>query len=100
MNGLRFDFEANDIVLSPSGSFAVSQIDSQNCALISLSQITRLTKPEIGAQLASQLQNRKQRSVASVLAEAKRMVEADGAKNVSITIDENDNLKFEATYED
>lgn len=100
IRGLRFDFENNDIVLKANGSFSDTYTDSQCCALISLSQVCRLLKPEIGAQLATRLYNRRAVSSASAIAMAKRMVESDGAKNVYIAVDSNSELKFEAEYED
>lgn len=98
IKGLRFDFEHNDIVLKSNGQFADTYIDSQCCALVSLSQICRLTKPEVGAQLATRLYNRRTVSTASAVASAKRMVEKDGGRNVYISVDENSDLKFEADY--
>lgn len=99
ITGLRFDFEENDIVLNPRGEFVDTMVDSQCCALVSLSQICRLTKPQIGAQLASKLYNRNLTSVSSAVAAAKRMVEKDGGSDVYIAVDTNGDLKFEASYE-
>lgn len=100
MNGLYFDFETNDISVTAAGRFRTAQIDSQNCALISLSEICRLTFPEVGAQLGTKLQNRRLVNVSSDIAAARRQVEADGGTNVIIQITDNDNINFEATYED
>jgi len=97
MIGIRFDFEENDIVVGASNSFERTNIDSQNCALISLCQICKLTEPETGAQIASLLQNRKEVNVKSVLANAKRQVERDGGTNVEVNIVDGD-LFFKAEY--
>lgn len=100
MRGLRFDFENSDLYLLPDGTFAESVIDSQNCALIAISQVCRITKPEVGTQLTAKLINRKTVNTASALAEARRAVEKDGGTNVLISVDSKDKLNFEATYED
>lgn len=99
MNGLRFDFENNDIMLDDSGRFITATTDNQNVALIALSQVCRLTKPEVGAQIGARIINRKPINVSAVLAEAKRMAESDGARNVSIGLDGNNNLIFVGTYD-
>ena len=97
MEGLRLDFEERDLIMN--GGFATTVIDSQNCALIALSQVCRITKPHVGEQIASKLQNRKRRAVSAVIAAAVRAVEKDGGKNVSITIDDNEQIQFKATYD-
>lgn len=99
MNGLRFDFESNDIIIGSNGSFETSNIDGQNCALIALSQICIITKPEVGEQLASKLQNRKTRSVSADVSAAIRAVEADGGRNVIIEVDDDEQLFFDANYD-
>lgn len=98
MNGLRFDFATNDLIIE-SGSFATANIDNQTVALISISQICRLTRPELGAQLPSKLINRKVPSVSSILLDAVTMAENDGATNVSVRFIDSDNLQFLGTYE-
>ena len=80
MNGLFFDFENNDIVIQGDGSFYASNIDSQNCAFIATSQVCRLTVPNVGEQLAVSLLNRK-------------------SANVSIIVNEDEQLSFNADYE-
>ena len=87
MHGLKLDFDVNDIVLKGNGSFATTVIDNQNAALIALSQVCRITKPEVGAQIGSRLQNRRAASVAALLAEARRMIERDGGRDVSVILD-------------
>lgn len=98
MTGLRFDFEENDIIIDTDGSFVKTVIDSQNCALISLSQICRITRADVGEQIAAKLQNRKQRNVSPVLASAVRAVQRDGGRKVSVTINAEQQLQFKADY--
>lgn len=98
MTGLFFNFEENDIVIGSNGSFVTSDIDGQCCTLIAISQICRITKPEVGTQLISKMYNRRYRNVAGSIAEAKRAVEKDGGKNVVIDLID-DNIYFDATYE-
>lgn len=99
MNGLKFDFDSGDITINASGSFQTATIDNQNVALIALSQVCRLTKPEVGAQIGARIINRRAVNVVAVLAEAKRMAENDGATNVTIEITNNDNITFLGTYD-
>ena len=106
MIGLRYDFGSmpgspdyvGDIVIDANGSFATALIDSQNAALITLTQVCRITKPEIGAQAYSFMTNRTVISILPILSEAKRMVERDGGSNVQIEIIDG-NLKISATYD-
>jgi len=101
MNGLLYDFEQRDIVMTNDGSrFVEADIDSQNCALIAMSQVCRLTAPHVGASLVSRLINRKRRSVQADIAEAERMVKADGGKNVQIILTDTGQIQFKADYED
>lgn len=100
MIGLRFDFENNDIGFNGTGQFIAATIDSQTCALIAVSQVCRITIPELGAELPRRIINRKTIHVGDVIADAVRMVEADGGTNVSITLAEGEDVNFMATYED
>ena len=100
MHGFYFDFLTGDIAIDETGAIGTATIDSQNCALISLSQVCRLTKPEVGAQIGARIINRKRQHTSAVLAEARRMVEADGGKNVSVQADNTGRLQFKATYGD
>lgn len=94
-----FDFENNDIILQENGTFKSTTVDNQNCALISLSQVCRITRPILGAQIGSRLINRQRRHVSSILSSAKRMVQDDGGKNVVVDFDLNENLIFIAEYD-
>lgn len=100
MNGLFFDWETHDIAINGSGAFSATEVSSQTCALIALSHVCRLTKPELGADLANKLVNRRHTKASRFLAEAERMVERDGGRRVSITLDEQERLQFEAEYGD
>lgn len=100
MVGLVFDFEKGDIVIDASGSFATAGIDNQNIALIALSQVCRLTFPEIGAQIGPRLMNIPKSRAGAILADAKHQAEADGAKNVKIQFTNTDQLIFVGEYED
>lgn len=98
--GLRFDFEENDLIFDPSMSisFRKSDIESQTCALISLSQITRLRYPEQGQQLAGKLQNTQTSQVSQYLTECERETKADGAKEARVEIIDG-KLTFYAKYD-
>lgn len=98
MRGLQYNFEEQDLVIKPNGTFSTAITDNQTCALITLSQVCRITMPEIGEQIGAKLINRKTRSVASILSAAERAVESDGATQVAITLDDNSNLQFKANY--
>lgn len=98
MTGFVYNFDIADIDLTSSGSVATDLIDSQNCALISLCELCRISAPEIGASLAAKLINRKWGEFSSDIATATRMVERDGGRRVSITLDTNGQLYFRATY--
>lgn len=100
MNGLKFDFEKGDITINSSGTFDTATIDNQNVALIAVSQVCRLTRPEFGAQIGSRIVNKQYSSVGSILADAKRQAENDGAKNVKISFTQDNQLIFVGTYED
>lgn len=99
MKGIVYDFNVGDVVISEDGPFVKSTIDNQNVALIAVSQVCRITKPEIGAQIGARIINRRAGEVAGVLADAKKQAQKDGATDVSIElIDEQ--LLFTGRYED
>lgn len=100
MNGLKFDFEKGDITINSSGTFDTATIDNQNVALIALSQVCRLTFPEIGAQIGSRLINAPTSSASTVLADARHQAESDGAKDVKIQFTPDNKLIFVGNYED
>lgn len=100
MHGLKFDFSTNDLILNEQGSFDTATIDNQNVAIISISQVCVLTKPELGAQIGPRMVNRPQSSLPSILADAKRNAESDGAKDVTIRFTKDKQLIFTGTYED
>ena len=99
MTGLKFDFDIGDIVIDQE-RFVTANIDNQNVALISLSQICRLTRPELGAQIGARLLNRKPVSVSAVLVDAERQAKADGATNVFVGFSDSNSLTFRGKYED
>jgi hypothetical protein len=99
MHGLKFDFEKGDLVINASGAFEIGSTDNQNVALIATSQVCRLTRPEFGAQIGSRMVNQNYASINSILADAKRQAETDGAKNVSVRFTEEQQLIFVGTYE-
>lgn len=96
--GIQYDFETGDIIIQSNGTFRKAYIDSQLCALIAVSEVCRLTKPEVGAQLSGRMQNRRNIDVARDISEAERQVERDGGTEVSIYL-QNENLQFIATYD-
>ncbi len=98
MIGFVFNFENNDFDVDTSGTIITNSIDSQNCALIAVSELCRLTAPEVGARLAARLINRRARSARKDIAEAERMVERDGAKRVRIYLNTDGTLQFTADY--
>ena len=99
MKGIVYDFNVGDVVISEDGPFVKGPIDNQNVALIAVSQVCRITKPEIGAQIGARIINRRAGEVAGVLADAKKQAQKDGATDVSIElIDEQ--LLFTGRYED
>jgi len=99
MDGFFFDFENNDIVLKADGSFATSDIGSQNCAFIANSQICRLTRPEVGELLSAKIINRKGVNIDRDIAKAIAAVEKDGGINVKILLNEDGQLSFYAEYD-
>ena len=99
MNGIKFNFDTNDLTVGSNGSFDTAVIDNQNVALISLSQVCRLTKPEVGAQIGSRLINIRRSAASAILLDAKKQAENDGAKNVRIQFTSERNLIFTGTYE-
>lgn len=103
MTGLLYSWDDGDIVLRENGTFRTADIDSQTCALIGLSQICRITVPELGAQLGAKLQNRKLNRVRRDVSAAIRMVENDGGRDVVIELIRNaegidPSLNFDAVY--
>lgn len=98
MNGIYFSFDESDIRINSRGRFETAQVDSQTCALISLSQVCRLSVPELGVQLGTLIENRKEESVKGLLARARRQVLSDGALTAVVAFDADSNLHFEATY--
>lgn len=99
MTGIKFDFEKGDITIDSTGSFSIAEIDNQNVALIALSQVCRLTFPEVGAQIGSRLINTPVSGVSAILADAKRQAEADGAKDVKVSFTQDNKLIFVGKYE-
>lgn len=99
MVGLKYDFTENDITISSDGSFTTAVTDNQNVALIALSQVCRLTVPELGAQVGARLINIRRSQAPSVLFDAVRMAESDGAKNVRVEFVTDNQLIFEGSYE-
>lgn len=97
MIGIVYDFDDGDVVIR-NGSFLTDTIDNQNVALIAVSQVCRLLEPQIGAQITARVTNRKTVSVPAVLADAVQQAKKDGARNVSIELDENNQLLFRGTY--
>lgn len=82
-----------------SGPFTKGIIDNQNVALIAVSQVCRLTKPELGAQVGARIINRRTSEIASVLADAKKQAQNDGATDVVIEMTD-EQLLFTGRYED
>lgn len=97
MIGIEFDFDVGDIVIGPAGRFNTATIDNQCVALISVSQVCRITYPYYGAQIGARLINVPYGRVQSVLSDAKTMAQKDGAYNVSIEIS-NGTLTFSGDY--
>lgn len=98
ISALFFNFDDNDIVIGSNGSFVVTDTSNQNVALIAMSQVCRVTYPEVGAQLGSRIVNQRSSAVSAVISEAVRAAESDGASNVSITLSGND-IQFKGTYD-
>lgn len=99
MNGFYFDFETNDLVIDDEGAFETANISSQNCALISTSQVCKITAPQVGEQLAVKILNRKNKNVSKFIRDAEKAVRNDGGTEVDITLDDSENLTFKAIYE-
>lgn len=97
MEGIKFNFDKEDIDII-DGKFATANVDNQNVALITLSQICRLTYPEVGVQAASRMLNAKPATVDSILIEARKQAQKDGAKNVVIGFTEAGDLIFTGNY--
>lgn len=101
MKGLKFDFAENDLVINEdSGEFETAQIDSQNIALIAISQICRVGDPRLGAQIGSRIINQPISRASVALGEAQRMAERDGATGVNIQLTADGKLYFNGAYED
>ena len=101
MKGLKFDFAENDLVINEdSGEFETAQIDSQNIALIAISQICRVGDPRLGAQIGSRIINQPISRASVALGEAQRMAERDGATDVNIQLTADGKLYFNGAYED
>ena len=99
MVGLKYDFEGQDLHIDPlTGAFITADTDNQNVALIALSQVCRLTQPEIGAQLPARIVNVRRSSVGSVFNDAMQQARKDGAKDVFVGFDSNNNLIFKGNY--
>lgn len=98
ISALFFNFDDNDIVIGSSGSFVVADTGNQNVALIAMSQVCRVTYPEIGVQLGSRIVNQRSSSANAIISEAVRAAETDGATDVAITLSGND-IQFKGTYE-
>lgn len=99
MTGLLYDFDQQDLVIR-GGRFVTANVDNQNVALIAVSQVCILTKPEKGAQLTARLANRKTVNTALAIADAEKQAQDDGATDVKITLSDNDILNFEGKYAD
>lgn len=98
MVGIYYDFIDGDIHFDSNGAIEKAVIDNQNCALIACSEVCRLTKPELGAVLGARILNRHPVDATARLAEARRMVEDDGGKKVTITLTDSKNVEFHADY--
>lgn len=98
ISALFFNFDDNDIVIGSNGSFAVVDTGNQNVALIAMSQVCRVTYPEVGVQLGSRIVNQRSSAASAVVSEAVRAAETDGATDVAITLSGND-IQFKGTYE-
>lgn len=99
MTGFYFNFDENDIQLTPAGGIRISNTDGQCCALIAVSEICRITQPQIGVRLASRIIDRHQRNLFSLIKEAEREVKRDGARVVKIRMGENEQMTFYAEYD-
>lgn len=97
MTGLKFNFDEGDITIS-DGRFVTANIDNQNVALIALSQMCRLTRPEVGAQIGARLLNRKLVSVNAVLTDAEQQARRDGATDVFVGFNDKNELIFRGSY--
>lgn len=97
MKGIVYDFDESDVVIR-NGSFLTDTIDNQNVALIAISQVCRIVNPKFGAQITARLTNRRRVYFPSVLADAAQQAKKDGARNVSLDIDEDNQLLFSGVY--
>ena len=99
MRGLKFDFDIGDISIV-DGEFETAVIDNQNIALIAISQVCRLTRPEVGAQLPARIANCKPYVINEVIRDARQQAKKDGATDVVVSISDRGVLTFSGTYED
>lgn len=99
MKGLKWNPETRDLVITSEGTFSETIIDSQNCMLIAMSQVCRITRPEIGTSLGAKIINRPPSHVGADIAEAIRAVETDGGTDVQIYFNDEGNLEFKARYD-
>lgn len=97
MIGIEFDFDIGDIVIGPTGQFNTTTIDDQCVALISVSQVCRITYPYYGAQIGARLINVPYNRTQSILSEAKTMAQKDGASNVVIDLSSG-SISFSGNY--
>ena len=98
ISALFFNFDDDDIAIGSSGSFVVADTGNQTVALIAMSQVCRVTSPEVGVQLGSRILNQRSSAVNAVISEAVRAAETDGATDVAITLSGND-IQFKGTYD-
>lgn len=97
MTGLLYDFDQQDIVIK-GGRFVTANVDNQTVALVAVSQVCALTKPQLGAQLTARLANRRTVNTSSAIADAIQQAQEDGATDVSIQFIDNELLNFEGKY--
>ncbi len=99
MNGIIFDFESHDIPIL-GGSFVETEVSSQTCALIAISQICRISDASLGESLVQKIENTRPSFANKQIAKAIRAVENDGGKNVRIFLNGTEQLQFYAEYGD
>nr|DAO16346.1 MAG TPA: hypothetical protein [Caudoviricetes sp.] len=97
MIGIKYDFDVGDVVIGSSGQFETATIDNQCVALLSLSQVCRLTYLYFGAQVGARLVNVPYNRVQPVLSDAQSMAIKDGASNVEVKVS-NGTLTFYGDY--
>ena len=99
MNGLYYSFDRYDIEIGSNGSFVTANTDNQNVALISMSQVCRLTRPELGAEIPARIINVRRSSADAVFSDAMQQARSDGATDAFVGFDQNDNLIFRGNYD-